>query len=794
MSVVGIDMGYQTCFIAVARQGGIETIANEYSDRCTPAYVSYSDKQRSMGASSKNAIMSNLKNSVWGWKPLVGRTFTDPIVKTEKDFLPYEVVEGPCGTTGIKVMYLGESQVFTPEQVTATILTKLKDTAEIGLKIKVVDCVISVPVYFSDTQRRAMLGAAQMAGLNVLRLMNDTTATALAYGIYKQDLPAPEEKPRNVVFVDMGHADLQIAACAFNKGKLKVMASTSDSQLGGRDFDRILSNHFAEDFKKRYKVDAMSKPRAYVRLLLECEKLKKLMSANSTEIPLNIECFMDDKDVSGRMKRAQLEELAASQLKRVEEQMRGIMDLANLKPVDLYAVEIVGGCSRVPAVKQLVKEVFGMESSTTLNADESVARGCALQCAILSPTFRVRDFSIQDAQPYPVILHWQGSMDEDSQDMEVFGKFHQVPFSKMLTFYRREPFSIDAKYSAADYPGSSPVIGSFLVDKVVPQNNGESSKIKVKVRVNINGTFNVSSASLIEKLEDGPEEEAMEVENGPAGQEGQNKDATEVKTETKVEEGAPAAAATEGDKAGGEEAPMQTDEKKEDAKAESSKKKKKTIKTIDLPVFAQVPELDKDQLNLLVEKEGQMRMADKLEKERVDAKNSVEEYVYEMRDKLCGNLEKYIKEDDRDQFTLKLEDTENWLYEEGEDCNKQVYIDRLTMLKKIGQPVVDRYREAETRPAAFEEMGQCLQMIRKALDSYNNKEETYAHIEAADMEKVSKAVKEKAELWEKNLNLCNQTPLYETAPITTAQIKAHQAVRPRLVHCIKFVVDARWVT
>ena len=198
---------------------------------------------------------------------------------------------------------MGEDQIFSPEQITAMLFTKLKETAEIAIKIKVNDCVISVPSYFADCERRALLDAANIAGLNVLRLVNEPTAAALAYGIYKQDLPAQEEPPRNVVFVDFGHSALQVYSVAFNKAKLKVTACVSDPTVGGRSFDRMLATYINDEFKAKYKVDASNKPRAWIRLEQECEKLKKQMSANSTVLPLGIECFIDEKDVSTKFKR-----------------------------------------------------------------------------------------------------------------------------------------------------------------------------------------------------------------------------------------------------------------------------------------------------------------------------------------------------------------------------------------------------------------------------------------------------------------------------------------------------------
>uniref|UniRef100_A0A672GMD9 Heat shock 70 kDa protein 4-like n=1 Tax=Salarias fasciatus TaxID=181472 RepID=A0A672GMD9_SALFA len=725
MSVVGFDVGFLNCYVAVARAGGIETVANEYSDRCTPACVSFGPRNRSIGAAAKSQVVTNCKNTVQGFKRFHGRAFSDPFVQRLKNSLVYDIAQMPTGTTGIKVMYMDEEKVFSIEQVTAMLLTKLKETAENALKKPVADCVVSVPCYYTDAERRSVVDAAQIAGLNCLRLMNETTAVALAYGIYKQDLPAPEEKARNVVFVDLGHSGYQTSVCAFNKGKLKVLATACDPELGGKDFDEFLVKHFCEEFGKRYKLDVKSKPRALVRLYQECEKLKKLMSANSSDLPLNIECFMNDIDVSAKLNRGQFEEMCADILARVE------APLQKLKKEDIYSVEIVGGASRIPAVKERISKFFGKELSTTLNADEAVARGCALQCAILSPAFKVREFSITDVVSYPISLKWHSSVEDGVSDCEVFPKNHAAPFSKVLTFYRKEPFSLEAYYNCpSELPYPDPTIGQFMIQKVVPQASGESSKVKVKVRVNIHGIFSVSSASLVEVQKSDETEESMEIDQA-AEKEG------EAKMQTDQEEQQPQGETTPEENKG---------EKKSDQPPQAKKPKVKT-KVLDLPIENSPQwQLADDMLNLFVENEGKMIMQDKLEKERNDAKNNVEEYVYDMRDKLHGMLKNFVSDSDRDALSLKLEDTENWLYEEGEDEPKHKYIDKLAELKKLGQPIQERYTEAEERPKAFEDLGKQIQQYMKFVEAYKMKEEQYDHLDEADVTKVDKLTNE-AMIW-----------------------------------------------
>ncbi|XP_022072073.1 heat shock 70 kDa protein 4b [Acanthochromis polyacanthus] len=748
MSVVGFDVGFMNCYVAVARAGGIETVANEYSDRCTPACVSFGPRNRSIGAAAKSQVVTNCKNTVQGFKRFHGRAFSDPYVQCLKNSLVYDIAQMPTGTTGIKVMYMEEEKVFSIEQVTAMLLTKLKETAENALKKPVADCVVSVPCYYTDAERRSVVDAAQIAGLNCLRLMNETTAVALAYGIYKQDLPAPEEKARNVVFVDLGHSGYQTSVCAFNKGKLKVLATACDPELGGKDFDEVLVKYFCEEFGKKYKLDVKSKPRALVRLYQECEKLKKLMSANSSDLPLNIECFMNDVDVSGKLNRGHFEEMCVDILARVEPPLQSLLEHAKLKKEDIYAVEIVGGASRIPAVKERISKFFGKELSTTLNADEAVARGCALQCAILSPAFKVREFSITDVVPYPISLKWHSAAEEGLSDCEVFPKNHAAPFSKVLTFYRKEPFSLEAYYNCPnELPYPDPTIGQFLIQKVVPQASGESSKVKVKVRVNIHGIFSVSSASLVEVQKSDETEEPMETEQATE-KDGESK----MQTDQDEQQAQGDAQKETEEKAPRENEEMETNteegksEKKSDQPPQAKKPKVKT-KVLELPIENSPQwQLADDMLNLFVENEGKMIMQDKLEKERNDAKNNVEEYVYDMRDKLHGMLEKFVSESDRDALSLKLEDTENWLYEDGEDQPKQVYIDKLAELKKLGQPIQERYAEAEERPKVFEELGKQIQQYMKFVEAYKMKEEQYDHLDEADVTKVDKLASD-AMMW-----------------------------------------------
>ncbi|XP_027582949.1 heat shock protein 105 kDa isoform X2 [Pipra filicauda] len=743
MAVVGFDLGFQSCYIAVARAGGIETVANEFSDRCTPSVVSFGSKNRAIGVAAKNQQITHAHNTVSNFKRFHGRAFNDPFVQKEKEKLSYDLVPMKNGGVGVKVMYMDEEHIFSVEQISAMLLTKLKETAESNLKKPVTDCVISVPSFFTDAERRSLLDAAQIVGLNCLRLMNDMTAVALNYGIYKQDLPAPEEKPRIVVFVDMGHSAFQVSACAFNKSKLKVLGTAFDPFLGGRNFDGKLVDYFCAEIKSKYKLDPKSKVRALLRLYQECEKLKKLMSSNSTDIPLNIECFMNDTDVSGKMNRSQFEELCADLLQRIEMPLVSLMEQAQLKVEDVTAVEIVGGATRIPAVKERIAKFFGKDVSTTLNADEAIARGCALQCAILSPAFKVREFSVTDATPFPISLLWNTEAEDTEGVHEVFSRNHAAPFSKVLTFYRKGPFELEAFYSdpnGVPYPESK--IGRYVIQNVAAQKDGEKSKVKVKVRVNTHGIFSVSTASMVEPVKS---EEYEDVS---------------VETEVESQDQRPIDNLSD------------TNEKKGDQPPEAKKPKIK-VKNVELPIEANlVWQLGKDLLNMYIETEGKMIMQDKLEKERNDAKNAVEEYVYEFRDKLSGPYEKFVCEKDLQGFSALLTETEGWLYEEGEDEAKQVYIEKLEDLKKLGTPIEMRYQEAEERPKLLEELGHRLQYYATIAGEFRNKDEKYIHIDEMEMMKVEKYVSEVVEWMNNAVSAQAKKSLDQDPAVHSSEIKA----------------------
>merc|ERR1712012_1367728 len=357
--------------------------------------------------------------------------------------------------------------------------------------------------------------------------------------------------------------------------------------------------------------------------------------------------------------------------------------------------------------KQLIEKVFSKTASTTLNADEAVSRGCALQCAILSPVFKVREFSVTDIQPYPIKLVWENTGGEGpaTGEMEVFPANHQVPFSKMLTFYKNNTFQLTGEY-VTDVPYPDRHIGIFEIGDVRPTAEGGSQKVKVKVRINPNGIFGVANANLVEKHE--IEEEVPEDMETDEKKEDAGEKKEEENKEAKPAEGEAAAEKSE--------EKMETAETKPEAKKEVKmvKRKKVVNKNIDLPVSQRVNgQLSYERLQAATQEEISMSNQDKSEADRLTAKNSVEEFMLE---------------EDRNKYSLELEDAENWLYEDGEFAEKPEYQKKLSELQVKGEAVKRRRYEFEARPEAINQYCQCLQLAQKVVDQFKGGDEKYNHL------------------------------------------------------------------
>ncbi|KAJ6715228.1 HEAT SHOCK 70 KDA PROTEIN 14 [Salix viminalis] len=771
MSVVGFDFGNENCLVAVARQRGIDVVLNDESKRETPSIVCFGDKQRFIGTAGAATTMMNPKNSISQIKRLIGRPFSDPELQRDLKSLPFTVIEGPDGFPLIQARYLGEMRTFTPTQVLGMVFSDLKIIGQKNLNAAVVDCCIGIPVYFTDLQRRAVLDAATIAGLHPLRLMHETTATALAYGIYKTDLP--ENDQLNVAFVDVGHASMQVCIAGFKKGQLKILAHSFDRSLGGRDFDEALFQHFTTKFKAEYHIDVNQNARACLRLRAACEKLKKVLSANP-EAPLNIECLMEEKDVRGFIKREEFEQISIPILERVKRPLEKALQDAGLAVENVHTVEVVGSASRIPSIMKILTEFFGKEPKRTMNSSECVSRGCALQCAILSPTFKVREFQVQECFPFSIAISWKGAAPDsqngaadNQQGTIVFPKGNPIPSIKALTFYRSGTFSIDVKYADVSELQAPDKISTYTIGPF-QSTKSERAKVKVKVRLNLHGIVSVESATLLEEEEvevpvtKEPSKEPAKMDTDEVLSDAATKGPNEA--DANMEE-AKSAADASGVENGVPEADKPT-QMETDIKVEAPKKKvKKTNIPVSEVVYGGIPAAEVEKL---VEKEYEMALQDRVMEETKEKKNAVEAYVYDMRNKLSDKYQEFVTDPEREGFTAKLQETEDWLYEDGEDETKGVYIAKLEELKKQGDPIEVRYKEYTERGPVLDQLVYCINSYREAAVSSDPK---FEHIDLTEKQKVlNECVESEAWLREKKQHQ-DSLPKYATPVLLSADVR-----------------------
>ena len=627
-----------------------------------------------------------------------------------------------------------------------------------------------------------MLDAANIAGLNCLRLMNDSTAAALSYGIYKTDLPT--DKATNVAFVDCGAMDTTVSIVSFVKGKLTVLATACDRHLGGRDFDMILAEHFAAEWKEKHKIDAKSNKKAMYRLVTAAEKTKKVLSANP-QAPINIECFMEDIDVKGMMDRADMLAVAEPLLVKLDVIMKEALEASGLTAEDIANVEIFGGSCRIPAVQDRIATFFGKPTcSKTLNFDECVAKGCALQSAMLSPAFKVRDFSVTDITMYPIALSWAGPGGETAEAMEVdgeneeggksvgggekatvvFSKFNSVPITKMITLYRKDTFALTAAYdSAAKLPNDFPTkIAEYTISDMPKMTDADGkvdpTMVKVKLRLDIHGCLVLESAVAIEEQEV-VEEVAPEPAAPAAPADGA---AAEPPAEGAAPAEGEAAPAAEGEAAPAAEAPA--------APAEPEKKKSKKVKRIALTVASKGSfGISPQELVDAQEAEGNMALQDKLLAATAEAMNALEAAVYKLRDDVSTRLADFLAEPDKEKLSSMCTAMEDWLYDEGMDTDKATYEAKLKELEGAFAAGNTREKEASARPDAFA-------ALKDAIDKFStfaaSASEDYAHISTEDKQKVAgEAAQAQAWMAESQAKV-DGTPKTEDPPVKAAEITA----------------------
>ena len=377
---IGIDLGTTYSCVAVMINGNVEIIANDMGNRTTPSYVAFTDVERLIGEAAKNQASYNPENTIFDAKRLIGRKYNDDIVQENLRHFPFTIINGKNNNPEIKVKYKDEEKTFAPEEISAAVLNKMKLIAEAYLGHPVKKAVITVPAYFNNSQRQSTQNAGIIAGLEVLRIINEPTAAAIAYKLQK-----PSEKDKKVLIFDLGGGTFDVSILSIDtSGLIEVKGTSGNTHLGGEDFDNIIVDYFVEEFAKKYDIDISKNIKALRRLRIQSEIAKRTLS-NSTVVDINIDSIVDGIDFSTRLTKANFERLCDSKFKECILTIKDALKSSKLNKSEIDEIVLVGGSTRIPKIRQLVKEYFnGKEPICTMNPDEAIAYGAAVQAAILT--------------------------------------------------------------------------------------------------------------------------------------------------------------------------------------------------------------------------------------------------------------------------------------------------------------------------------------------------------------------------------------------------------------------------